>query len=152
MGYTVRSALNELGPKAQVVVAELVPEVVKWNRGILSDLAGAPLDDDRVTLCEADVAQMIRTSKYDYNAILLDVDNAPEDLTRKDNYWLYSFEGLNTIFAALRPKGVLAIWSSIIDPEFVKRLRNTGFAVQEARVRGRGRGGGHYIVWTAVRS
>ena len=80
MGYTVRSALNELGPKAQVVVAELVPEVVKWNRGILSDLAGAPLDDDRVTLCEADVAQMIRTSKYDYNAILLDVDNAPSPI------------------------------------------------------------------------
>ena len=93
-------------------------------------------------------------AKNDYNAIMLDVDNAPEDLTRKDNYWLYSFEGLNTIFAALRPSGVLAIWSSSTDPAFVKRLRKAGFMVEEARVRGRGRGkgGGHYIVWTAVRN
>lgn len=154
MGYTVRSALNGLGARAQVVVAELVPAVVKWNRGILSDLAGAPLDDDRVTLREADVAQLIQTAKDDYNAILLDVDNAPKDLTRKDNRWLYSFEGLNAAFAALRPQGVLAIWSSSPDLAFVKRARKAGFAVEEARVRGRGggKGGGHYIVWTAVRS
>ena len=155
MGYTVRSALNVLGDRAQVVVAELVPAVVKWNRGLLTDLAGSPLDDNRVTLHEADVAQMIKTAKGDYNAILLDVDNGPHSLTRKDNDWLYSPNGLNTAFAALRPKGVLAIWSSGPDSAFAQRLRKAGFEVDEVRVRARGggirKGGAHHIVWTAMR-
>ena len=101
MGYTVRSALNGLGAKAQVVVAELVPVVVQWNRGFLADLAGSPLDDNRVSIHEADVAKMIKAAKGDYNAILLDVDNGPQALTRKGNDWLYSINGLNTAFAAL---------------------------------------------------
>ena len=155
MGYTVRTALNELGDRAQVVVAELVPAVVKWNRGFLADLAGSPLDDNRVTLHEADVAQLIKTAKGDYNAILLDVDNGPQALTRKDNDWLYSLNGLNTAFAALRPTGVLAIWSSGPDRAFALRLRKAGFKVDEVRVRARGggirKGGAHHIVWTAMR-
>jgi spermidine synthase len=155
MGYTVRSALNELGARAQVVVAELVPAVVKWNMGFLSDLASSPLDDNRVTLHEADVAQMIKTAKGTYNAILLDVDNGPQALTRKDNDWLYSLKGLNTAFAALRPKGVLAVWSSGPDPAFAQRLRRAGFEVDQVRVRerggGLGRGGAHHIIWTAMR-
>ena len=154
MGYTVRSALNGLGAKAQVVVAELVPAVVRWNREFLADLAGRPLDDNRVTLHEADVAQMIKTAKGDYNAILLDVDNGPQALTRKDNDWLYSLKGLNAAFAALRPKGVLAIWSSGPDPAFAQRLRKAGFELDEVRVRARGgigKGGAHHIVWTAMR-
>ena len=155
MGYTVRSALNVLGDRAQVVVAELVPAVVKWNRGFLADLAGSPLDDNRVTLHETDVAQLIKTAKGDYNAILLDVDNGPQALTQKDNDWLYSLNGLNTAFAALRPKGVLAIWSSGPDSAFAQRLRKAGFEVDEVRVRARGggirKGGAHYIVWTAMR-
>ena len=155
MGYTVRSALNELGDGAQVVVAELVPAVVKWNRGFLADLAGSPLDDNRVTLHETDVAQLIKTTKGDYNAILLDVDNGPQALTQKDNDWLYSLDGLNTAFAALRPKGVLAIWSSGPDPAFALRLRRARFKVDEIRVRARGggigKGGAHHIVWTALR-
>ena len=154
MGYTVRSALNGLGAKAQVVVAELVPAVVRWNREFLADLAGRPLDDNRVTLHEADVAQMIKTAKGDYNAILLDVDNGPQALTRKDNDWLYSLKGLNAAFAALRPKGVLAIWSSGPDPAFAQGLRKAGFEFDEVRVRARGgigKGGAHHIVWTAMR-
>jgi spermidine synthase len=155
MGYTVRSALNELGAKAQVVVAELVPAVVKWNREFLTDLASSPLDDNRVTLHEVDVAQMIKAAKSTYNAILLDVDNGPQALTQKDNDWLYSLEGLNTAFAALRPKGVLAIWSSGPDPAFAQRLRKAGSEVDEVKVRasggGLGRGGAHHIVWTAMR-
>ena len=155
MGYTVRSALNGLGDRAQVVVAELVPAVVKWNRGFLTDLAGSPLDDNRVTLHEADVAQMIKAARGDYNAILLDVDNGPHALTRKDNDWLYSPNGLNTAFAALRPKGVLAIWSSGPDPAFAQRLRKAGFEVDEVWVRARGggigKGGAHHIIWTAMR-
>ncbi len=155
MGYTVRSALNELGAKAQVVVAELVPAVVQWNRGFLADLAGSPLDDNRVTVHEADVAQMIKTAKSDYNAILLDVDNGPGALTRKDNDWLYSLKGLKTAFAALRPGGILAIWSSGPDSAFARRLRQAGFELEEVKVRARGggmgKGGAHHIVWTAMR-
>ena len=153
IGYIVRSALNELGAKAQVVVAELVTAVVQWNRGFLADLAGSQLDDNRVTIHEADVAQMIKTAKGDYNAILLDVDNGPQALTRKGNDWFYSINGPNTAFAALRPKGVLAIWSSVAEPAFARRLRKTGFEVDEVGVRAReGRkGGAHHIVYIAMR-
>ena len=153
MGYTLRSALNGLGANAQVVVAELVPAVVQWNRGILADLAGSPLDDNRVRVHEADVAQMIKTAKADYDAILLDVDNGPQALTRNENNWLYSINGLNTAFTALRPNGVLAIWSFGHVPVFAKRLRKAGFEVDEVGVRGRNgrKGGAHHIVWIAMR-
>ena len=154
MGYTVRSALDGLGATAQVVVAELVSDVVQWNREFLAELAFSPLDDNRVTIHEADVAQMIKTAKDDYDAILLDVDNGPQSLTLKDNDWLYSLEGLVKSFAALRPKGVLAIWSPGRDPAFAQRLRKTGFEVDEVevRARGRGKGGAHHIVWIAMRT
>lgn len=155
MGYTLRTALNGLGAKAQVVVAELVPAVVKWNRGVLTDLAGSPLEDDRVTLHEADVAQIIWKFKCNYDGILLDVDNGPQALTRKENNWLYSLKGLKTAFAALRPEGVLAIWSSGPDPAFAKRLRQAGFEVDENRVPARGGGtskGANHIIWTAKRA
>ncbi|MCH8282222.1 MAG: spermidine synthase [Chloroflexi bacterium] len=153
MGYTVRSALNGLGAKAHVVVAELVPAVVQWNLGILAHLAGSPLDDDRVSIHETDVAQLIKIAKGDYDAILLDVDNGPQALVREANDWLYSLPGLKTAFAALRPKGVLAIWSSVAEPAFARRLRKTGFEVDEVGVRAReGRkGGAHHIVYIAMR-
>ncbi len=156
MGYTLRSALNVLGAKAQVVVAELVPAVVKWNQGFLTDLAGSPLEDNRVTLHETDVAQIIKTSKCSYDAILLDVDNGPRELTRSDNNWLYSLNGLKTAFAALRPDGVLAIWSPGPDTAFAKRLHQAGFELEEVRVPARGggksKGGAHHIIWTAIRA
>ena len=153
MGYTVRSALDELGDTAQVAVAELVPEVVKWNRGVLADLAGNPLDDQRVSVHQSDVAQLIKMREGAYNAILLDVDNGPQGLTIKENDWLYSPNGLNTAFTALRPKGVLAVWSSGPEPAFAKRLRRAGFEVEEVglRARGRGKGGAHYTVYLAGR-
>ena len=153
MGYTVRSALNGLGAQAQVVVAELVPAVVEWNREFLADLAGSPLDDNRVTVHEADVGQMIKTAKDGYNAILLDVDNGPQALTREENNWLYSLEGLKQAFAALRPKGVLAIWASEPEPAFARRLRHAGFEAEKVEVRARTgkKGGAHYIVWIAMR-
>ena len=152
MGYTVRSALNGLGANAQVVVAELVPDVVHWNRGFLAHLADSPLDDNRVTIHESNVAEMIKTAKGGYNAILLDVDNGPQALTLKDNDWLYSLGGLETTFAALQPKGVLAIWSSGSDAAFAKRLGQAGFDVDEVRVRGRvGGKGAQNMVWIAIR-
>jgi len=158
MGYTVRTALNELAATAQVVVAELVPAVVKWNRGVLAHLAGRPLDDQRVKVQEGDVAQIIKsaTGSYDasYDAILLDVDNGPQGLVRKDNDWLYGREGLKTAYTALRPKGVMAVWSSGPDGAFARRLCQAGFDVDEVKVRargGRGKGGAHHVIWTARR-
>ena len=156
MGFSVRTALNGLGTDAQVVVAELVPAVVKWNREFFADLTGSPLDDQRVSLYEGDVAQLIKTAKGDYNAILLDVDNGPQALVLKDNDWLYSLNGLNAAFAALRPKGLLGIWSADSDPAFAQRLRHTGFEVDEVKVRarggGKGKGGAHHIIWIAMRN
>ena len=156
MGYTLRSALDGLGAKAQVVVAELVPAVVMWNREFLADLAGRPLEDGRVTLQEADVVQMIKTARGDYDAILLDVDNGPQELSRKGTGWLYSLEGLKTTCAALRPEGVLAIWSSGPAPAFDKALRQAGFEPVQVRMRARGegmkKGGGHHIIWIAKRA
>ena len=153
MGYTVRTALNELGGKAQVIVSELVPAVVEWNRGVLAHLAGNPLDDQRVIIREGDVAEIIRAARGDYDAILLDVDNGPQGLVRKNNDWLYGREGLNSIFAALRLRGVLAVWSSGPDGAFARRLRQAGFEVNEVKVRARGgggKGGAHHVIWTAM--
>ena len=154
MGYTVRSALDELGDTAQVAVAELIPEVVQWNRGVLAGLAGHPLDDERVSVHEFDVAELIKTPEGGYNAILLDVDNGPQGLTVKENDWLYSPNGLDTTFAALKPKGVLAVWSSGPEAAFAKRLRRAGFEVEEVGLRasGKGKGGAHYTVYLAERS
>jgi spermidine synthase len=154
MGYTVRTALDQLGSRARIVVAELVPAVVSWNRGVLAHLAGRPLDDERVTVEETDVAHLIRSASSTYDAILLDVDNGPQGLVQKDNDWLYGRDGLSAAFAALRPKGVMAVWSSGPDASFARRLRRCGFQVDEFKVRarrGRGKGGAHHVIWTARR-
>ena len=153
MGYTLAAALRRLGPKARVVVAELVPELVAWNRGPLAALAGNPLQDNRVSIQEADVAQVLQAEQRAYDAVLLDVDNGPEGLTRQGNDWLYARPGLEAAFAALRPGGALAIWSASPNPSFSRRLRQAGFKADEIRERARGpRGGGRHTIWIAVRS
>jgi spermidine synthase len=153
MGYTLAATLQRLGARGRVVVAELVPAVVTWNRGPLSDLAGHPLEDDRVTVRQADVADIIKEKHRAYDAIVLDVDNGPEGLTRKANDWLYSRSGLDTAFKALRPAGVLAIWSASPHRAYVRRLHQVGFEVNEISVRARGpRGGGKHTIWLAGRS
>ncbi|HEB02640.1 MAG TPA: hypothetical protein ENI12_05330 [Nitrospirae bacterium] len=162
MGYTVSAALGLLDAKARVQVAELVPAVVDWNRKYLAHLAGHPLKDRRVTIKVMDVAQIIRSAssisgreaygREGFDAILLDVDNGPDGLTRKSNNWLYTQSGLGAAHAALRPGGVLAVWSAGVDTVFIKRLRKAGFKVEEHRVRARGsRGGSRYTVWIAMR-
>ena len=152
MGYTLASALRRLGASARVVVAELVPEVVQWNRGPLADLAGHPLQDTRVTVREVDVARILQAEHQAYDAILLDVDNGPDGLSLQSNNWLYSLAGLDAAFAALKPEGVLAVWSASPDRSFTRRLRQAGFAVDEVPVRARGqRGGGRHTIWIAVR-
>lgn len=152
MGYTLRAALNRLSSEGKVVMAELVPAVVAWNRGPLAELAGNPLKDTRVIVRELDVGQIMREQPNAYDAIMLDVDNGPEGLTRKSNDWLYGLLGLKIAYDALRPGGVLAVWSAGTNDAFVRRLRKTGFTVDEVPVRSRGaRGGARYIVWLAQR-
>ena len=150
MGFTLASALRGLSSRARVVVAELVPAVVAWNRGHLADLSGRPLQDERVTVCEVDVARILKKERGAYDAILLDVDNGPEGLTRKGNDWLYSRNGLDASFAALHPAGVLAVWSVTPYETFIKRLRQSGFEVEDVRVRSKGRhGAARHTIWIA---
>jgi spermidine synthase len=152
MGFTLRAALSVIGIEARVVVAELVPAVVAWNRGWLADVSGHSLADVRVSIREEDVASLITSERSAYDAILLDVDNGPEALTRKANDRLYDLAGLSTAYAALRSCGVLAAWSAGPDRNFTRRLRKAGFEVNEVRVRARGaRGGARHIIWIAVR-
>ncbi len=151
MGFTLAAALRQLGDQAQLVVAELVPAVVAWNRGPLGELAGYPLQDSRVTVREGDVARILKTGRQAYDAILLDVDNGPEGLTRKNNDWLYSIDGLGTAYEALRPQGVLAVWSAAPAQDFMQRLRKIGFEVEQVRVRARGKKGSRHIIWFAKR-
>ena len=152
MGYTTAAALHRLGAGSRVVVAELVPAVVAWNRSFLAELAGHPLQDPRVTVREADVALILREERRAYDAILLDVDNGPAGLTRKGNDRLYTEAGLAAAFAALRPAGVLAVWSASPDRAFARRLCRAGFDVDELPVRARGAGGGsRHTIWLAVR-
>ncbi len=151
MGFTLAAALRHVGEQGQVVVAELVPAVVAWNRGPLGGLTDHALDDPRVTVHEGDVARLIQTGQRAYDAILLDVDNGPEGLTRKENDGLYSMNGLNAAYAALRPHGVLAVWSAGSAQEFLQRLRKVGFEVEEVRVRAHGTKGARHVIWLARR-
>jgi spermidine synthase len=153
MGFTLRAALAELGTDARISVAELVPAVVRWAKGPMADIFGESLRDPRVSIHEADVGRLIRSNPAGYDAILLDVDNGPEGLTRKANDGLYDMEGLGAARKALRPGGALAVWSSGPDQNFTRRLRNTGFGVDEIKVRANGsRGGARHIIWIATSS
>ena len=153
MGFTLRAALRAIGAEARVVVAELVPAVVAWNRGWLAGVSDHSVADARVSIHEEDVSSLIRADRSAYDAILLDVDNGPEALTRKANDRLYDLAGLGAAYAALRPRGLLAAWSAGPDRNFTRRLRKAGFDVNEVRVRARGtRGGARQIIWIAARS
>ena len=151
MGFTLRAALAQLGPQARIIVAELVPDVVRWARAPLAEIFEGSLDDPRVTVWEGDVGQLIRTGRSGYDAILLDVDNGPEGLTREVNDGLYGSAGLGAAHRALRPGGILAVWSTQPDRHFVERLRRTGFGVDEARVHAHGSRGPRHVVWLATR-
>jgi spermidine synthase len=153
MGFTLRAALAVLGTEARIIVAELVPSVLAWARGPLAEVFGKSLTDPRASICEGDVARLIRSGRSSFDAILLDVDNGPEGLTRKANDALYNAEGLSAAHAALRPGGVLAVWSSGPNLNFTRRLRNTGFGVDQVRVNANGaRGGPRHVIWIATRA
>ncbi|MFI5361058.1 MAG: hypothetical protein ACHQ49_03725 [Elusimicrobiota bacterium] len=149
MGYTLAAALKGVGPAARIIVAELVPDVVEWNRGPLAHLAGNPLADPRVSVRVQDIALSLQTELQAFDAVLLDVDNGPEGLTRDSNNWLYSSDGLTAAYTALRPGGVLAVWSSTPDKTFTMRLRKMGFEVEEVRVDSSAHDDRHTI-WLAV--
>ena len=137
MGFTLRAALDLLPLDATVVVAELLPAVVEWNRGPLGPLAAHPLNDRRVQVVEGDVGATMRASTARFDAILLDVDNGPSALTSSTNTDLYSDRGIAAAKVSLRPSGTLAVWSSREDRKFEQRLRYRGFEVAVERVRGR---------------
>jgi len=152
MGFTLRAALAVLGDTAQVTVAELVPQIIDWARGPMAELAAGCLDDPRVGVVRDDVAALIDGARSAYDAILLDVDNGPDGLTRASNGRLYSARGLDAARAALKPGGVLAIWSAAPDPRFARRLKDAGFAVDEVVVRARSNGKGpRHVIWFATR-
>jgi spermidine synthase len=153
MGFTLRAALAVLGAEARIVVAELVPEVIAWAQGPMAGLFGDSLSDSRASIRSADVIEVIRSHPAGFDAILLDVDNGPEGLIRKANDALYDMKGLKSIRRALRPGGVLAVWSSGPNVSFSKRLRDAGFGVDEVAVRATTKSSGaRHVIWFATKS
>jgi spermidine synthase len=153
MGFTLRAALKVLGPDARIMVAELMPAVVAWARGPMADLFGDSLGDARASIVTADVIEVIQSHPSAFDAILLDVDNGPEGLIRKANDALYTMKGLTKIRRALRPGGVLAVWSSGPNASFTKRLRDADFVVNEVGVRATTkRSGAHHVIWFATKA
>ncbi len=146
MGFTLAAALKAISKNSKVVVAELVPEVIEWNKGPLGECAGRPLNDHRVVVNLGDVAELFKTKQSIYDAVLLDVDNGPESFTHADNNKLYSSESLQAIQKTLKPGGVLAIWSAWHDPKFSLHLKKVRFKVETKTVRAhKGKGSRHTI-------
>ena len=151
MGFTLRAALIRVAEDASVDVAELVPAVVGWAKGPLAKFSGASLVDPRVRILVKDVGDLIAAASGAYDAIMLDVDNGPDGLTRNANDRLYAAAGLAAARRALRPGGVLAVWSSARDDHFARRLRQSHFQVEEKYVHARRARGAKHVIWIAVR-
>ncbi len=155
MGFTLRAALAQIGPKGHCTVAELVPEIIEWARGPMASVAEGCLDDRRVMLRMDDVAEAMLLAPEPFDAILLDVDNGPDGLVRTENNRIYSKSGLHNARRAMKPDGVLAIWSADKDPKFVRRMQDVGYEVEEVEVRARigkdGKGKGpRHVIWFAT--
>jgi spermidine synthase len=149
MGFTLAAALSAVGPQAEVTVAELISEVVEWNRGPLGDFSGRPLDDPRTRIYCGDVSRLLRQKRGYYDVIALDVDNGPEGLTQSANSWIYSERGIDAALNALTPNGIVAYWSAGPDQAFHDRLRRSGFMVEEISVFAHGRKGARHTIWLA---
>lgn len=150
MGFTLRRCLSDFGADAEIVVAELVPEIAgTWARGPLAEVHGASLDDPRLSLRVGDVGAVMASEKFD--AILLDVDNGPEGLSRPGNDALYSHAGISKAKAALKSGGMLAVWSVAPDQHFTKRLQQSGMKVEELKARAHGGRGARHVIWVATK-
>ena len=149
MGFTLRAALTVVRPDARITVAELVPAVVAWARGPLAGIFKAALKDPRLDIYEGDVGRLIGSSRLTYDAILLDVDNGPEGLTRQANDKLYDLEGLRAARCALKPCGILAVWSSTPSKPFTERLRASGFSADQIKIHASTSGGARSVIWIA---
>lgn len=147
IGFTLRATLDLLPPDGTVIVSELVPAVVEWNRGVLAALAGHPLQDARAQLVTEDVVNTIRSSIARFDAVLLDVDNGPAAFTVATNSALYDERGVAAVHTALKRGGTLAVWATQDDAQFVQRLRRSGFeaSVQRVRATSNRRGSRHFI-------
>lgn len=141
LGFTLRAALKFLPAKAQVVVAELLPEVVAWNKNPAYPLAAASLADPRTTVEIGDVAKLIARSDAGFDAIMLDVDNGTTAMCTEGNRSLYLRNGLTNVRKALRPKGIVVYWSAQEDPLFAKQLDKAGFKVEIQQARAHTTGG-----------
>ena len=152
MGFTLRAALAISPPGARIVVSEIVPELVDWAGDHMAAVFGNCLADPRVVVETRDVGAMIREAASGFDAILLDVDNGPDGLTRPGNDALYSEAGLKAARRALAPGGVLAIWSAAPAPAFPQRLSRCGFEVATHTVRASsGKRGNRHTIWIAAR-
>lgn len=151
LGFTLRAALDVLPKTAQVVVAELVPAVVRWNRGEHGAVSGRPLDDPRVKVIVDDIAKVLRR-RVKYDAIILDVDNGPDALTYDGNAALYKRAGLGRARDALKANGLLAVWSAFGSRTFTQWLKETGFEVEQLRAQPTTPGGPRYYIWIGRRT
>lgn len=153
MGFTLRAALKDLGDDARITVAELVPEVIAWAKGPMASVFDGCLEHPHVSLHKGDVGELIRGSDRAWDAILLDVDNGPDGLTRKGNDALYSAQGLASAYRALSPGGIFSVWSSAPDPAFTRRLKQAGFQVAEVPTRASTKKrGARHMIWLATRT
>jgi spermidine synthase len=152
LGYTLAEALTHTGPDATIVVSELMPSVVRWNREHFGVVAGFPLLDERVDVIEQDVGKVMKENRNGFDAIMLDVDNGPDGFTRDDNDSLYGLYGLNSAYDALKPGGVLTVWSAFKDEAFTQRMLKVGFKVKEQSVRARSaKRGTKHNIWIGIR-
>ncbi len=151
MGFTLRAALKNLGPDARITVAELVPAVIDWAKDPMADLFAGCLEDPRVSIHQGDVGPLITKARAAFDAILLDVDNGPDGLTRQGNDALYTAKGLAAAHRALTPGGIFSVWSSAPDPAFTRRLHQAGFTVSEVPTRAHGKRGARHMIWVAVK-
>ena len=151
MGFTLRAALAGLGADATIVVAELVPAVIAWARGPMAELTGESLNDPRVSIYEGDVGKRIASARGQFDAILLDVDNGPDSISRDTNDRLYNLRGLHAARMALKPKGLLCVWSAAPSAAFTSRLGQTGFKVEEIKARANKGRGVRHLIWVATK-
>jgi spermidine synthase len=150
MGYTLRAALDSLGPDARILVSELLPAVVEWNRGTLASLTSRPLDDHRVAVRSGSVVDVLAVHRHGFDAILLDVDNGPDAVLYEPNRFLYSAVGLELIASALATHGVLGVWSADRSPGFEHVLDAAGMTWRRVDVAvGRDGNGPEHTIYLA---